>query len=335
MPTVPSQFVPQIGSAGIGSIAPFQATPGQPAQNIAAEQAVSAGNAAIRVGDIGFRIGRSMQDAVDEATAKGRLSDLLKLNQDVLYGTNGYLTTSGKNAVSNYDAAQNSLVTNASQMMDTLENDSQKRMFSMAASAHIASMTTRMSEHRARELKTFSMGEAEAYAEKLINEAAENWESRNQIVQVSKSDGTQEGAPDGPYHAASIAAVHQIEQVGRLRGYPEDSEQMQRLRVNVNSAIVVGAVQRMMANNQFTSAMTFVDDQRNKRALDEKTAEHLTATVSAAYERQVAREAADRILSDGIAEAPSFGNSFRQLREQQANTLLMKRVASGQRKPFR
>lgn len=306
MPTVPTSFVPQVSDTGAGQIVPFEATPGQPMQNLAPEQQVRMGAGMMDLGNTMFRMGQTIQDRLNEAEAKDADVQLLKQTDDILYGANGYFNARGKDAELKFQQANDSLSGAANDIMDGLRNDAQKAMFSSAAARNLELMRARMMEHRNREITKFEVDQSRARADAYVGKAVQEYQFREQVERTP--DGKM--LPTGPFNANLSVAIKEAEKVGAALGYPDNSPQMDELRRGVHTAVTSGVVQRLMTDNQYASALSYVKKQQQAGNLEPKQAEDMLAKVTAARKTQSVYELADSIVNRGTLDTPSGSDNY-------------------------
>ena len=287
MPTVPTSFVPQADISSQAGVAPFEATPGQPAQNLAAGQAVELGNAMVQAGNVEYRIGAIMQDNLNDGNAKQALTQWQAQAQDMLRGQNGYFNAYGKDADTNYQATQDALASSANSVMDGLGNDTQKAMFMQAASSHMTQYRGQMLDHKSKEAFKYAANETQAYVTSLTSEAINNSEFRGQV--------DKDGNLIGPFNAAEGAAINTTRKWATSVGVPVNSQQMLELERNVRTAITGGVVNRLMLKDEYQAALDYVVEQKDKNLIDEKAAQSLLTSVSANRDRQMASQIEESI----------------------------------------
>ena len=287
MPTVPTSFVPQADISSQAGVAPFEATPGQPAQNLAAGQAVELGNAMVQAGNVEYRIGAIMQDNLNDGNAKQALTQWQAQAQDMLRGQNGYFNAYGKDADTNYQATQDALSASANSVMDGLGNDTQKAMFMQAASSHMTQYRGQMLDHKSKEAFKYAANETQAYVTSLTSEAINNSDFRGQV--------DKDGNLIGPFNAAEGAAINTTRKWATSVGVPVNSQQMLELERNVRTAITGGVVNRLMLKDEYQAALDYVVEQKDKNLIDEKAAQSLLTSVSANRDRQMAKELGESI----------------------------------------
>ena len=287
MPTVPTSFVPQADISSQAGVAPFEATPGQPAQNLAAGQSVELGNALVQAGNVEYRIGAIMQDNLNDGNAKQALTQWQAQAQDMLRGQNGYFNAYGKDADTNYQATQDALASSANSVMDGLGNDTQKAMFMQAASSHMTQYRGQMLDHKSKEAFKYAANETQAYVTSLTSEAINNSDFRGQV--------DKDGNLIGPFNAAEGAAINTTRKWATSVGVPVNSQQMLELERNVRTAITGGVVNRLMLKDEYQAALDYVVEQKDKNLIDEKAAQSLLTSVSANRDRQMASQIEESI----------------------------------------
>jgi murein DD-endopeptidase MepM/ murein hydrolase activator NlpD len=302
MPTVPTSFVPQADTSAQAGVAPFEATPGQPAQNLAAGQAVELGNALVQAGNVEYRIGAIMQDNLNDGNAKQAETQWLTQAQDMLRGQNGYFNAYGKDADTNYQATQDALSASANSVMDGLGNDTQKAMFMQAASRNMAQFRGQMLEHKSREAMRFAANESQARAVNYISNAVNEYQSRGQV--------DQDGQPVGAFNASAMTAINETREYAKSVGIPLNSFQMLEMERGVTTAITGGVVNRLMLNDEYKAALDYVVSQKENGLIDEKAAQSLLTSVSANRDRQMTSEISDSIYERGTLDTPAGTANF-------------------------
>ena len=302
MPTVPTSFVPQADISSQAGVAPFEATPGQPAQNLAAGQTVELGNALVQAGNVEYRIGAIMQDNLNDGNAKQAETQWLTQAQDMLRGQNGYFNAYGKDADTNYQATQDALSASANSVMDGLGNDTQKAMFMQAASRNMAQFRGQMLEHKSREAMRFAANESQARAVNYISNAVNEYQSRGQV--------DQDGQPVGAFNASAMTAINETREYAKSVGIPLNSFQMLEMERGVTTAITGGVVNRLMLNDEYKAALDYVVSQKENGLIDEKAAQSLLTSVSANRDRQMTSEVADSIYERGTLDTPAGTANF-------------------------
>lgn len=302
MPTVPTSFVPQADISSQAGVAPFEATPGQPAQNLAAGQSVELGNALVQAGNVEYRIGAIMQDNLNDGNAKQAETQWLTQAQDMLRGQNGYFNAYGKDADTKYQATQDALSVSANSVMDGLGNDTQKAMFMQAASRNMAQFRGQMLEHKSREAMRFAANESQARAVNYISNAVNEYQSRGQV--------DQDGQPVGAFNASAMTAINETREYAKSVGIPLNSFQMLEMERGVTTAITGGVVNRLMLNDEYKAALDYVVSQKENGLIDEKAAQSLLTSVSANRDRQMTIEISDSICERGTIDTRAGTANF-------------------------
>jgi murein DD-endopeptidase MepM/ murein hydrolase activator NlpD len=294
--------VPQADISSQAGIAPFEATPGQPAQNLAAGQAVELGNALVQAGNVEYRIGAIMQDNLNDGNAKQAETQWLTQAQDMLRGQNGYFNAYGKDADTKYQATQDALSASANTVMDGLGNDTQKAMFMQATSRNMAQFRGQMLDHKSKEAFRFATNESQARAVNYISNAVNEYQSRGQV--------DQDGQPTGAFNASAMTAINETREYAKSVGIPLNSFQMLEMERGVTTAITGGVVNRLMLNDEYKSALDYVVSQKENGLIDEKAAQSLLTSVSANRDRQMTSEIADSIYERGTLDTPAGTANF-------------------------
>jgi murein DD-endopeptidase MepM/ murein hydrolase activator NlpD len=302
MPTVPTSFVPQADISSQAGVAPFEATPGQPAQNLAAGQTVELGNALVQAGNVEYRIGAIMQDNLNDGNAKQAETQWLTQAQDMLRGQNGYFNAYGKDADTKYQATQDALSASANTVMDGLGNDTQKAMFMQATSRNMAQFRGQMLDHKSKEAFRFATNESQARAVNYISNAVNEYQSRGQV--------DQDGQPTGAFNASAMTAINETREYAKSVGIPLNSFQMLEMERGVTTAITGGVVNRLMLNDEYKAALDYVVSQKENGLIDEKAAQSLLTSVSANRDRQMTSEIADSIYERGTLDTPAGTANF-------------------------
>jgi hypothetical protein len=302
MPTVPTSFVPQVDISSQAGVAPFEATPGQPAQNLAAGQTVELGNAMVQAGNVEYRIGAIMQDNLNDGNAKQALTQWQTQAQDMLRGQNGYFNAYGKDADTNYQATQDALSSSANSVMDGLGNDTQKAMFMQAASSYMNQYRGQMLDHKNKESFRYAANESQAYVTSLTSEAINNSKFRGQV--------DKDGKLIGPFNSASGAAITETRRWATSVGIPVNSQQMRELERGVATAITGGVVNRLMLKDEYQAALDYVVEQKDKNYIDEKAAQSLLTSVSANRDRQMAKELGENIFLYGTTDTRAGTSNY-------------------------
>ena len=166
MPTVPSSFVPQVGMTGEGSSVAYQAPPVMPMEEATSRQQMELGRAMVAAGDTAFRLGSAMQDDIDDAATKEADTAFIQRMSKV---RSDYMNLSGKDAETQYQAAQDAMSSSANEIMDGLGNETQKRMFQQVAARNMNTFQSQMYDHRNKQVKEWASSESIARAERTLS----------------------------------------------------------------------------------------------------------------------------------------------------------------------
>ena len=301
MPTVPSNFVPQVDMQG-GNEVPLQAPGVEPVRNLAADQQVQLGEAMTRAGNVAWNVGSNIQDHIDEATAREGRVFAMTNSQELLRGKNGYLNMSGKDADTNYKATDEALSQIANNAMDTMKNETQKSMLKNAISTDLITYRGLVDEHRNKEAKTFFLNESTAHINALIPQA---------VNLAATRDATDDkGDPTGQHNLYAMNALAEVHKQGLALGIPIDSNQMKGMENNVWGQITSGVVDDLSLKHKFASAERYVISQNEKGRLDEKNRDSMLSQVRAGRLHQEVWEGVDSIMKFGVAQSPSGQGNY-------------------------
>jgi hypothetical protein len=297
MPTVPSSFIPQVGMAGEGSFVPYQAPPVMPMDEAASKQQEELGRAMIAAGNTAYRLGSAIQDDIDDAATKeadtAAIGVMTKIRSD-------FMSTSGKDAESNYQSSVDQMSSAVNGIMDGLGNDTQKRMFQQVAARNMATFQSQMYDHRNAQTKQWASNEAAARADKYSDLAIISYGDRN------KTDVA--GRPMGlvNYQANLEIAVQEVRKAASLNGIPEGSEQMKAMEQKVYDKVATGVVNDLMNARQYGQAEAFLDD----HPVDPKVDTSLRSSVEANRQRTTVEELTTSIMQRGVLAADSNPKAY-------------------------
>lgn len=270
MPTVPTSFAPQADVSTQGMPA-LEAPSVAPMRNAAPEQMQEFGRAATQAGTTIMRIGQRIQDEIDEAETKAADVAALQKAQEILRGENGYLRTTGKDAETQYQSAQETLTKVFQETEAQLTNDVQRRMFQQVATRNLLTLQGQMADHKFREVKVYSIKESQSRMEQYTAEAVRNYESRGQK--------DENGAAIGAYSTAINTALAEADNLSRLNGWDLEGSQAKGLRNAVHSTVTMGVVSRLLDDDNPAAARAFYDEQLKEGRLDEQTALRLNSAI--------------------------------------------------------
>lgn len=293
MPTVPTSFAPQVDVSTQGMPA-LEAPSVAPMRNAAPEQMQEMGRAQLQAGTTVMRIGQRIQDEIDEAETKAADVAALRQAQEILRGENGYLRTTGKNAETQYQSAQEALAKVFQDTESQLTNDVQKRMFQQVATRNLLTLQGQMADHKFREVKVYSINESKSRMELYTAEAIQNYESRGQK--------DENGAAIGAYNTAINTALAEADNLARLNGLDLEGSQAKALRNSVYSTVTMGVVSRLLDDDNPAAARAFYDEQVKAGRLDEQTALRLNSAIDGTEDKIEVVTAIERYTQGDIGQ---------------------------------
>lgn len=302
MPTVPTSFTPQVDVSTQGM--PALEAPGVSAmRNAAPEQMQEMGRAQIQAGTTVMRIGQRIQDEIDEAETKAADVAALQRAQEILRGENGYLRTTGKDAETQYQAAQETLTKVFEETGQQLTNDVQRKMFQQVATRNLLTLQGQMADHKFREVKTYSIKESQSRMELYTAEAVRNYESRGQK--------DENGAAIGAYSTAINTALAEADNLSRLNGWDLEGSQAKGLRNAVHSTVTMGVVSRLLDDDNPAAARAFYDEQLKEGRLDEQTALRLNSAIDGTEDKIEVISAVERYTQGDLGTTEDGRTSAR------------------------
>ena len=303
MPTVPTTFVPQVAPQAPGEIGQFQAPGVQPMENLAGPQVARFGQAMTDAGNAAFRLGSAIQDGIDDATTKQADVVAVRGMQQV---ADRFLGTMGQQSEREFEAAMGQLSQAGAAAMDTLQNDTQRAMFSPILARNMAMYQSRMSQHRNGQVRVWNTNEAVARSEVNADNAIFAYQQKDEV--------DANGRPVGMIRYAAYAdtAVDEARKAGELMGYAPDSAQMQQLEQKVNDRIATGVVQSLVSQGKFAEAQEFLDAQGTVEVLAPKSREALGNTVEVKRQGAVIGELTNSIRETGVLNAKSDPKTYGQ-----------------------
>ena len=303
MPTVPTSFVPQVAPQAPGEIGQFQAPGVQPMENLAGPQVARFGQAMTAAGNAAFRLGSAIQDGIDDATTKQ--ADVLAV-RGMQQVADRFLGTMGQQSEKEFEAAMGQLSQAGAAAMDTLQNDTQRAMFSPILARNMAMYQSRMSQHRNGQVRVWNTNEAVARSEVNADNAIFAYQQKDEV--------DANGRPVGMIRYAAYAdtAVDEARKAGELMGYAPDSAQMQQLEQKVNDRIATGVVQSLVSQGKFAEAQEFLDAQGTVEVLAPKSREALANTVDVKRQGAVIGELTNSIRDTGVLNAKSDPKTYGQ-----------------------
>ena len=303
MPTVPTTFVPQVAPQAPGEIGQFQAPGVQPMENLAGPQVARFGQAMTAAGNAAFRLGSAIQDGIDDATTKQ--ADVLAV-RGMQQVADRFLGTMGQQSEREFEAAMGQLSQAGAAAMDTLQNDTQRAMFSPILARNMAMYQSRMSQHRNGQVRVWNTNEAVARSEVNADNAIFAYQQKDEV----DANGRQIGMIR--YSAYQQTAIAEAQKAGELMGYAPDSAQMQQLEQKVNDRIATGVVQSLVSQGKFAEAQEFLDAQGTVEVLAPKSREALGNTVEVKRQGAVIGELTNSIRDTGVLNAKSDPKTYGQ-----------------------
>jgi hypothetical protein len=302
MPTVPTTFVPQVAPQGGGDIGQFAAPGVAPMENLAPRQQIELGRTMTQAGNVAFRVGSSLQDALDEAAAKE--ADVAVLTQ---FGelSSAYLSTQGKESETQFQAASERLSQIGATAMDGLQTETQKRMFAPVLARNMASIQTRMVGHRNEQVKKYNVKEGIARGEMYADQAVVAYANKDAINPMT-------GQPFGrdEYDVNIGVALNSIRSAAAEMGIPADSAQVKQMEQRVYDKVATGVVGDLMRQNKYAEAQAFLDEMSG---VDPKTNETLRTSLDANRKRTTIEELTNSIRSQGVLNAKSDPETYGQV----------------------
>lgn len=302
MPTVPTTFVPQVAPQGGGDIGQFAAPGVAPMENLAPRQQIELGRTMTQAGNVAFRVGSSLQDALDEAAAKE--ADVAVLTQ---FGelSSAYLSTQGKESETQFQAASERLSQIGATAMDGLQTETQKRMFAPVLARNMASIQTRMVGHRNEQVKQYNVKEGIARGEMYADQAVVAYANKDAINPMT-------GQPFGrdEYDVNIGVALNSIRSAAAEMGIPADSAQVKQMEQRVYDKVATGVVGDLMRQNKYAEAQAFLDEMSG---VDPKTNETLRTSLDANRKRTTIEELTNSIRSQGVLNSKSDPETYGQV----------------------
>jgi hypothetical protein len=259
-------------------------------ENLAAQQQVQFGRAMTQAGNVTFRIGSAIQDAIDESEAKAADTAFIQQANTILRGQNGYLRSAGRDAESRYAETVDSLTQMGQGTLDGLRNDTQRAMVRNSMSRNMMTFQAQILDHRDKEVKTFTVNESRARAEQYGQLAIEDWKNR--------------AVPMSEYAINLGVAENEIRTAGRALGWTDDSAQMQAAVKQLRTQVTDGVVNRMMLESNYDEAYQFVKAELKAGNLEEKAAQPLLSSIDANRDRWMIDQYATTIKGYGRVGMP-------------------------------
>jgi hypothetical protein len=281
MPTVPTEFVPSVGATA-PNMPPVQAPAVEPVRNAKPQQIEQLGGAMAQAGTAAATIGQGVafkiQNEIDDAKVKSAETQFIQQASDV---SNKYLTTQNADALAGYQPTQEAIVKAKQDVLGTLDNDLQRRMFSQVASRHLISFGEQLANHQAVQRKNYTITESLARADSM--------RAMNQNVPVGSKDQA----------AQTATGVSEILNAYAGKGYPADSEEAKKAVRDYQTGIVGDNVNRLMTSEQYGDAKTLLGEQVAAGNVDPQIADQLRKSIESNVKRVETDNKADEIFANG------------------------------------
>lgn len=297
MPTVPTQFVPQVDPTESRQGA-YQAFPVQPMDNYAPRQLEAAGQRSLDLGNTVFRAGVLLEDARNDAMTRQLESMALGEANELINGEKGYSRTLLKDADDKYLPTVDALSGIVESTLDKTENDIQRAMLTPALARNFAAAKNKIVEHRSSQILKWNVSEHQARAGQYAQGAVNEFKSMNQVDAY--------GLPSGKFTENLYVAHKDMHEAGVLMGFAEGSAQMNELHRAVDTQVAQGVVNRLMNENNYKDALGYIKKQNEFGNLQEDAYERMLTSVTSNRKIQVVDEISTSIMETGMAS--SFSN---------------------------
>ena len=302
MPTVPTTFVPQVSPDVAGDIGSFQAPQVQVAENLAGPQMARFGQAMTAAGNVTFRIGAEIQDDLDNAAAKEADVQAIRAATPVMQQ---YLSTSGKDAETQYAAALDQVRSATLAPLDGIQSKTARSMYEQVAARNLSQFEAQLNGHRIKQAKTYAAGEAAARSETRSDLAIVAYAQRNE---VNPATGKAFGTMD--FDANLGIAIREAEEAARLNGIPADSAQMERVRQGIRDKVAAGVVNTLLGQKQFADAEQFLDRFDAEQELDPKARDAIRSSIDKNRQFSVVEELTMSIRGMGYPMSDSDPKNY-------------------------
>lgn len=302
MPTVPTTFVPQVASQGGGDIGQFIAPGVQPMEDMTGRQIERLGQTMVQAGNVAFRVGSAMQDALDEANAKaGDVAGIRGATPLVQQ----YLNTSGVDAEAQYEATLDSVRGALLAPMDAMPNTTSRSMYERVAARNLLQFEAQLNAHRLKQISSFAGNEATARSEARADMAIMAHAQRDQ---VDPATGQKFGL--AVYEANMQVAVNEAETAARMNGIPPDSAQMEAVKQVVYDRITQGIVGQYLEDKDYAGAEAFLNDMAERQAVNPKVRDAMSTSIERNRQRSVMEELTGSIRTGGALSAKSDPKTY-------------------------
>ena len=297
MPTVPTQFVPQVDPTESRQGA-YQAFPVQPMDNYAPRQLEAAGQRSLDLGNTVFRAGVLLEDARNDAMTRQLESMALGEANELINGEKGYSRTLLKDADDKFIPTVDALSGIAERTLDMTENDIQRAMLTPALARNFAAAKNKIVEHRSSQILKWNVSEHQARAGQYAQGAINEFKSMNQVDKW--------GLPAGKFTENLYVAHKDMHEAGVLMGFAEGSAQMNELHRAVDTQVAQGVVNRLMNENNYKDALGYIKKQNELGNLQEDSYERMLTSVTSNRNIQMADEIGTSIIETGMASSFSM-----------------------------
>ncbi len=279
MPRVPEEFAPSVSQSEM-PMAPATGPWVSPMRNSAPGLLQQTGETLARAGametQLGNTIGDRIEETVDDANAKNAETTFLKSAMGVVAD---YSHKLGNDAIQGYAPATQAITKAKQDVLESLTNPIQQHMFATVATQHLLNFGRQMDDHRYQQTVL--------YGTQAANDRADN------LVQLAANSYADWQRPDGDFARNKALAVGEAAHAASLQGLPADSAQTKALVKQKTSALAQGVLMRMMNNEQYPEAQSYLDKANAAGEIDERAYEMLANAVMEGHNSQKASRLAD------------------------------------------
>jgi len=238
-----------------------------------------------------------MQDDIDDAATKEADTAFIQRMSKV---RSDYMNLSGKDAETQYQAAQDAMSSSANEIMDGLGNDTQKRMFQQVAARNMNTFQSQMYDHRNKQVKEWASSESIARAESMSDLSIMAYSDRNKTDEMGNPIGLRN------YQANLATALDEVRKAASLNGIPEGSAQLNAMQQKVYDKVATGIVNDLLKARQYGEAEAFLDN----HPVDPKVDTALRSSVNANRQRTTIEELTDSVINRGVLAAASDPKAY-------------------------
>jgi hypothetical protein len=302
VPTVPTTFVPQVAPQEGGDIGNFIAPGVQPMEDFTGRQLERLGQTSIQAGNVAFRIGSAMQDALDDANAKAGDVAGIRAATPLMQQ---YLNTSGAAAEAQYESTLNSVRSALIAPVDGMPTKTSRAMYEQVAARNLAQFEAQLTTHRLRQSKVYAANESAARADARSDMAIMAHAQRDEIDPMT---GVKFGTKG--YEANLQVALQEAENAARINGIADDSAQMDAVRQVVYDKVTQGVVNQYLEAKDYAGAEAFLNDMAERQAVNPKVREAMATSIGRNRERAVMDELTTSIRNSGTLSAKSDPTAY-------------------------